>query len=237
MTDAHFRPDRSRPANAIAGPRRADRADRAGNARGPDAPRGRPRPAVAGPGRRRRPCGTVRHGRRPGGLCPDAAQWRDRAERPSRALAAGRPDHDRRRRDAARPAPGTGLGRPDESERPARRAVRAHQLRPHRVHRHEPLDRSRDRDLRHHPDQPAASRRPRRHRRRRCGSRSPRWPPRRSSMRRLGRRQRRGRRPSRTVRPGSPRDGPRPGRPPRVAGSTSWSSRGSARCGTSGSGW
>ena len=39
-------------------------------------------------------------------------------ERPARALAAGRPHHDRPRRDPARPASGAGLGRPDQSERP-----------------------------------------------------------------------------------------------------------------------
>ena len=37
---------------------------------GPDAPRRRPRPAIEGPGRRRRPCGVVRHRGRPGRLSP-----------------------------------------------------------------------------------------------------------------------------------------------------------------------
>ena len=47
-----------------------DRADRAGRRR--DAPGRGPRPAVPGPGRRRGPRGAVQHGRRPGGLRPDA---------------------------------------------------------------------------------------------------------------------------------------------------------------------
>ncbi len=60
---------------------------------------------------------------------------------------------------------------------PAGRPVRPAQLRPHRVHRHEPLDRPRDPDLRHPPDQPAPPRRqgpppsP-------SAGRSPPWPPR-----------------------------------------------------------
>ena len=65
-------------------------------------------------------------------------------------------------RDAARTSAGgwAGTFRP-VTARPRGGAVRPDQLRPHRVHRHEPLDRSRDRDLRGHPDQPAPSRRPR----------------------------------------------------------------------------
>ncbi len=160
MKDAAFPPDRPSGRTRVPVPVERIAPTGARDARGPDAPRRRPRPAVSGAGRGRRPRGAVRHRRRPGGLRADIAQWRSRPERPARPLAAGRPHHDRPRRDPARPASGAGMGRPDRPERPARRAVRSHQLRPHRVHRHEPLDRPGDRDLRHHPDQPAASRRP-----------------------------------------------------------------------------
>ena len=63
--------------------------------------------------------------------------------------------------DTAEPAPRAGLGRANGQSCPAGRPVRSHQLRTHRLHRHESLDRSGDRDVRHHSDQPAASRRSR----------------------------------------------------------------------------
>ena len=61
----------------------------------------RPRPAVAGPRRRRRARRAVRHGRRPGGLRPDAPRRRQGAGRPADPRAADRPGDDRPR--ATRP--------------------------------------------------------------------------------------------------------------------------------------
>ena len=81
-------------------PTGSHRADRAGIARGPDAPGSRPRSAVEGAGRGRRTRGPLRLGRRPGDLRPDAPQWRDRSQRPSHPLAADREGDDRRRCDA-----------------------------------------------------------------------------------------------------------------------------------------
>ena len=111
-------------------------------------------------------------------------------ERPTRAVAAGRPRDDRRRRDPGGPAPGPGMGRPDRARAPRGGLFGPDQLRPHGVHRHEPLDRPGDRDLRHRPrpagsiPTAAAPRRPP------CGTRWRPWPRRRSSMRRPGRRPR-----------------------------------------------
>ena len=111
-------------------------------------------------GGRRRPRRTCSHGRRSGDLRPDALERGRRAQRPPGPLAAGGAGDDRRRGDTRGPAPGAGLGRADQLQLAARGPLRRHQLRPYRLHRHQPLDRPRDRDIRRHPDQPPASRRP-----------------------------------------------------------------------------
>jgi CubicO group peptidase (beta-lactamase class C family) len=73
-------------------------------------------------------------------LCSDATQRRSRSQRPAYPLAAGGEGHGRRGRDAAEPASGTRMGRSNGPERHARRLIRAHKLRPHRVHRDESVD-------------------------------------------------------------------------------------------------
>ena len=110
-------------------------------------------------GGRRRPRRAVRHGGRPGRLRPDAPRRRQGARRPAGALPADRPGDGRPRLDPRRPASGAGLGRRHLVQRPAGQPVRPDQLRPHRVHRHQPLGRPGDRDVRDPPDQPPPPRR------------------------------------------------------------------------------
>ena len=138
-----------------AGPGRPDRARR----RRPDAPRGRPRPPRPGPRRRRRPRRAVRDGRRPRPVRPDAPRRRQGVRRPADPRPPDRPGHDRPRPDARGAAAGVGVGRGHGLQLAPREPVRPDRLRPHRVHRHEPLGRPRDRDLRRPPDQPPPSRR------------------------------------------------------------------------------
>ena len=58
-----------------------------------------------------------------------------------------------------KPAPGARVGRRHVIQRPKGEPVRPVELRPHRVHRHEPLDRPGDRVVRDPPDQPPPPRR------------------------------------------------------------------------------